>query len=129
MDGENSETRQEGQFVDPSGRSRAFTLKHPVIVDGRTYSEIHLARLTVAEVAQFLEAVSNADKRSAIAWPVYRDADGAPLPQAVLNALDDDDGFAIEQGLGDFLPLRLRALLDGATGRPDGEPTAPSSAA
>jgi hypothetical protein len=123
------QTIERDGFVDPSGRSRAFTLKYPVVVDGRTYSEIHLARLTVAEVAQFLETVSNADKRSAIAWPVYVDADGAPIPQAVLNALDDDDGFAIEQGLGDFLPLRLAALLDGATGRAPGEPTAPSSAA
>ena len=104
-------------FVDPSGRTRAFALKHPIIVDGRTYSEVRLARLTVADVAQFLEAVSSADKRSAIAWPVYR------------NALDDDDGYAIEQGLADFLPLRLRALLDGATGRSPGEPTAPSSPA
>ena len=123
------QTTERDGFVDPSGRSRAFTLKHPIIVAGRTYSEIHLARLTVAEVAAFIEAVSSVDKRSAIAWPVYRDADGAPLPQAVLNALDDDDGYAIEQGLADFLPLRLRALVDGATGRPDGEPTAPSSPA
>lgn len=128
MDGEDSGIQQDGQFVDPSGRSRAFKLKWPVNIGGRVYSEICLARLTVAEVAQFIEAVSSADKRGAIAWPVYRDADGAPLPQAVLNALDDDDGYAIEEGLRDFLPRRLRALLDGATGRPDGEPTAPSSA-
>ena len=129
MDGENSEAQQESRFLDPSGRSRAFTLRHPIIVAGRTYSEIHLARLTVSEVAAFIETVSSVDKRSAIAWPVYRDADGAPLPQAVLNALDDDDGYAIEQGLADFLPLRLRALIDGATGRPAGESTAPTSAA
>lgn len=123
------QTAERPAFVDPSGRSRAFPLKYPVTVGGRVYSEICLARLTVAEVAQFLEAVSNGDKRSAIAWPVYRDESGEPLPQAVLNALDDDDGFAVEQGLRDFLPLRLRALLDGATGRPDGEPTASSSVA
>jgi hypothetical protein len=116
-------------FVDPSGRSRAFKLKYPVTVGGRVYSEIYLARLTVGEVAQFLDAVSNGDKRSAIAWPVYRDESGEALPQAVLNALDDDDGFTVEQGLRDFLPLRLRALLDGATGQPAGEPTAPSSPA
>ena len=129
MGAENSETRQDGQFVDTSGRSRACTLKYPIIVDGRTYSEIHLKRLTVADVAQFLETVSNADKRSAVSWPVYVDADGAPLLQAVRGLLDDDDGYLIEQGLADFLPLRLRALLDGATGRPAGEATAPSSAA
>jgi hypothetical protein len=116
-------------FANPSGRSRAFPLKYPIVVGDRIYSEVHLARLTVAEVAQFLEAVSNGDKRSAIAWPVYRDENGEPIPQAVLNGLDDDDGFTVEQGLRDFLPLRLRALLDGATGRPDGEPTAPSSPA
>jgi hypothetical protein len=122
-------TTESPAFVDPSGRSRAFKLKYSVTVGGRVYTEIYLARLTVAEVAQFLEAVSNSDKRSAIAWPVYRDENGEPIPQAVLNALDDDDGFAIEKDLIDFLPLRLRALLDGATGRPDGEPTAPSSPA
>jgi hypothetical protein len=116
-------------FIDLSGRSRAFPLKYPVVVGGRLYAEIRLARLTVAEVAQFLETVSNGDNRSAIAWPVYRDENGEPIPQAVLNSLDDDDAYAAEQGLRDFLPLRLRALLDGATGRPDGEPTAPSSPA
>jgi hypothetical protein len=89
-------------FVDPSGRSRAFKLKYPVIVGGRTYSEIYLARLTVGEVAQFLDAVSNGDKRSAIAWPVYRDESGEALPQAVLNALDDDDGFTDRTGVAGF---------------------------
>ena len=121
------QTTQRDGFVDPSGRSRAFPLKYPVVVDGRTYSEVHLKRLTVAEVAQFIETVSNADKRSAIAWPTYVDADGAPLPQAVLNTLDDDDGYAIEQGLADFLPHRLQALVDGASGRQAGEVIAPSS--
>ena len=116
-------------FIDPSGRSRAFTLKHPVVVNGRAYREIRLARLTVADVAQFLEAVSAGDKRSAIAWPVYRDENGEPIPQAVLSALDDDDGFTIEQGLRDFLPRRLQALMDGAGAPPAGEPTASSSAA
>jgi hypothetical protein len=129
MDGEIKETRQESQFLDPSGRSRAFTLKHPVVVNGRAYREIRLVRLTVAEVAQFFEAVNAGEKLSVIAWPVYRDENGEPIPLAVLNALDDDDGLTIEQGLRDFLPRRLQAFMDGAGAPPAGEPTASSSAA
>ena len=120
MDEELSTANSPPAFADPAGRIRSFPLKWPVILNGRTYSEIVLARLTVKEVAEFYEKLKSAPKTDDVAWPIYRDAEGAPLPQAVLDALEDDDGFKIEMAVRDFLPARLRAALDGASAQ---EPT------
>jgi hypothetical protein len=115
-------------FVDPAARRRSFPLKYPVTYGDKVFAEVRIQRLTVAEVAAFFEGVKGGAAEGAT-LPFYRDAAGDPLPPAVFDALDDDDAFAIEQGLADFLPRRVLAMTKGAGAPPAGEPTASSSAA
>ncbi|MCW2318310.1 hypothetical protein M2322_003877, partial [Rhodoblastus acidophilus] len=59
--------------------------------------------------------------------PIYRDADGALIPDAVMDALDDDDAFELEKKVADFLPRRFRGAPDGVSGPQTGATTEPSS--
>lgn len=114
-------------FVDPLARQRTFELKYPVTIGGKVFAAVHLHRLTVAEVAAFFEGIKGGAPDGAM-LPFYRDVNGDALPQEVFDALDDDDAYAIEQGLADFLPRRLLAVMQGAGGLPAGAPIASSSA-
>jgi len=75
MEGKNSETRQDGQFVDTSGRSRASLSNTPsLVVDGRTDSEISGRRATDAEIAEYFSRV----RRGEAGVPGRRQKGNAP---------------------------------------------------
>ena len=112
------------RFVTDKPRSTVVALDWPVEVGGKTYKEVVVARLTAAEVAAFQEAASKLPEGASPEWPIYRDADGQPLPDAVLAALDDDDKFELDKALRDFLPRRFQAALENASARSTGVSTA-----
>lgn len=120
-------------FVGGRPREKRIALDWPVEFAGKTYSAVVLRRLTVAEVSAFIEDLDGS-KKQRIA--MFFDDDGAPVPPEVMDALDDDDAFAVDEASVAFLPRRFRAAPDKApeaapveTGSAPlaGEATAPSS--
>jgi hypothetical protein len=103
----------EVQFVGGPPRVKEIKLEWPLEHSGRTYASVWLKRMTAREVAAFVEQVaatakSNPDKT--IRFPVFVDETGAPIPDAVLDALDDDDATTVYEAAGPFLPRRFQAM-------------------
>ena len=109
-------------------RLKAFPLTWPVEVGGKRYDAVCLKRMTAGEVAAFQEDVATLPDGAGAQWPIYADADGAPLPPAVLAALDDDDKFELDKAVRDFLPRRFQAALASDSSRANGASTASPSA-
>lgn len=108
--------------------SRAIPLEFPKTVDGVLWNEIHLARLTAGEVRDFEERLAAGDDSTRVRLPVFRDAAGAPVPENVLDALDDDDILALEVASKDFLPRRFLGLASAASTQGPGAATPSTSA-
>ena len=96
-------------------RGRLVTLEWPVVFDGRTFEAILLKRLTAREVATFMKAVGAASPDESFAWPIFFAPDGEPLPDGLLDALDDDDRLALDKAALDFLPRRFRGAETSAS--------------
>jgi hypothetical protein len=96
---------------------------------GKLYGSISLLRLTAGEVIAFtreLEAALKNDPDAPVRFPTFKDDSGAPIPDAVLDALDDDDPVTLDEAAVDFLPRRFRAqAAQGSTSETpgDGAPT------
>lgn len=117
------------RFVGDRPRFKAIPLEWPIAYGGKEYSEIHLVRLTAKDVADYIDSFKDRDPNEAVVLPIFRDADGADIPPAVLDALDEGDRFEIDQAAVDFLPRRFRAIQESGSGPADGDNTAPSSSA
>jgi hypothetical protein len=112
------------KFISGKPRFRVVTLEEPLEYDGREYREIHLVKLTAKEVADWLETLA-AD--GSAKFPIFRDAEGARIPDAVLDGLDADDREEVDKAAMDFLPRRFRGVMTSASGPADGEATGPTS--
>lgn len=97
------------RIVGGGARDRAVALAWPVAHGAATIDAIHVRRLTVKEVADYIEALRASPPEAVVRFPMYCDAAGAPIPPEVLDALDDDDMLALEEAARDFLPRRFRA--------------------
>jgi hypothetical protein len=102
------------QFVDAAARRKTIDLDYPVTYEGRTYTRIHLQRLTAQEVADWFESVAGKEGGK-IRFPLFRDDDGAHIPDAVLDGLDTDDRDVIDKATIDFLPRRFRGVMASAS--------------
>lgn len=109
-------------------RFKSVPLQWPIEYAGKTYTEVQIVRLTAKEVADWVEGIKGREKEE-VRIPIFRDADGLPIPDAVLDGLDDDDRLALDEAALDFLPRRFRAAPASASGPADGAITAPSSPA
>lgn len=110
-------------FATPSARETLVELTYPVESGGRLIDRVMIRRLTVAQVVNFmveLKALQKVDPEATARWPMYYDINGDVMPDAVIDALDDDDGSKIEEIIADFLPRRFRAS-------PTAQDTAPAS--
>ncbi|HWW46535.1 MAG TPA: phage tail assembly protein [Xanthobacteraceae bacterium] len=99
------------QFVDAARRIKVEVLDYPVTYAGKTYDRIEIRRLTAAEVAATVEEIrkqAEEDPNGNLHFPMYFDVDGQPVPQALLDGLDDDDASRIQATVNDFLPRRFR---------------------
>ena len=100
------------KFVDDARRHRIVELDFPLISGDRTYEKIMVRRLTVQEVKEFQERARAASGAAGeLNWPMFFDEAGAPIPDEVMNALDDDDAFQVDALVDDFLPRRFREKL------------------
>ncbi len=95
-------------FIDAAKIFKTIELEYPFFLNGVTYREIRLTRLTAAEVVAFQESIKALPPDASVDWPIYRDAEGAPLPAGVLDALMDDDRLEVDKATRDFLPRRFR---------------------
>lgn len=96
-------------FISKSPRFTSIDLQWPIAYRGKEYHSIRLVRLTVAEVAAFQESITDLAPNAKVRWPIYRDERMETIPDAVLDALDDDDSFRLEEIVRDFLPRRFQA--------------------
>jgi hypothetical protein len=108
-------------------REKRITLEWPLEYDGKVYDAITLRRLTVTEVSAFVETLKGDAK---FRLPIFHDDTGAPVPEAVMDSLDDDDAEALDRAMLDFLPRRFRAPPEAQkteSAPSTGEAAAPSS--
>ena len=112
------------RFVSERPRAKRVPLEWPVEFGGRTYAALSIARLTAGEVAAFQKSIAALPADAPVVFPVYRDADGGPLPDGLLDALDADDRDALDKAALDFLPRRFRGAEASASAPASGEPTA-----
>ena len=118
------------QFLSDRPRSKTIDLSWPISFDGRVYQAITLIRLTAGDVSKFqdeLEALLRDNPDAALRFPIFRDETGAPIPAAVLDALDDDDRFELDRAAADFLPRRFRGIAEPSSGPDAGGNIAPTS--
>ena len=90
-------------------RAATIPLEYPLDVDGKPLDAIVVRRLSAQAVADFLEVIGNAPDTKLLRFPMFYDVDGNKLPDAVIDALDDDDAVALTKATAGFLPRRFRA--------------------
>jgi len=88
------------RFDNEAERFEDVPLDWPVTVDGIRYDKITVRRMTVGALGDFLTSMRADDGRAR--FPMYS------VPDAVLDALDADDGDKIEAVVQRFLPRRFR---------------------
>lgn len=118
------------RFLSDRPRARTIDLLWPISFEGREFQSITLTRLTAGDVAKFQEEIEQLLKNNpdaALRFPIFRDANNAPIPDAVLDALDDDDRFELDRAAADFLPRRFRGIAEPSSGPVAGGNTAPTS--
>lgn len=124
-----SEEKAVATFVGGKSRAKTVALDWPVEFGGKEYREVHVSRLTVKEVADFIDGLDDDAGVTMARLPMFRDAAGDLIPDAVLSALDDDDKFALDEAARDFLPRRFRAAPEETSPPAAGAPIGPSSSA
>jgi hypothetical protein len=120
------------KFINGATRAKSIPLVAPLAYAGKEYRTITLVRLTAGEVARFLKEIETASKddpNASIRFPIFRDDAGSPVPDIVLDALDDDDKFALDEAATDFLPRRFRGATEPDSARSNGGNIALTSAA
>lgn len=124
-------TSQSPRYVSDKPRHATITLDWPIEFEGTTYTEIGLRRLTAGEVAAFMDAARakvEADPDANPRAPIFVDANGEPIPDALFDALDDDDGFKLDEAAQGFLPRRFQGAPRVSDSTPtDGSDTEPTS--
>jgi hypothetical protein len=96
-------TKPKVKFLDPVGRSEFVPLTYPVEYDGKIWDKIEVRRITTGELSAFMEAPEGTVPPNVCA------------PKAVIDALDAEDGFAVEAVTERFFPRRLLASMASVT--------------
>ena len=118
------------QFLSDRPRLKTIDLQWPVSYLGREYRSVTLKRLTARDVARFqdeLDALLKNNPDASLRFPMFSDEAGQPIPDAVLDALDDDDRFELDRAAADFLPRRFRGIAEPSSGPDAGGNTGPTS--
>ena len=119
------------QFIGGKARHAVISLDYPIEFAGKPYNAIVVRRLTVREVAAYVDTIAEMAKTSPDARvrpPVFADERGEPLPDGLFDALDDDDALRLDEAAEDFLPRRWRDQSAGRSSSPtDGDASGPTS--
>jgi hypothetical protein len=104
-------------IVSDRPRAKTIPLEWPVEYAGKLYGVITLMRLTAGDVIKFsreLEAALKNGPDAPVRFPIFKDDNGAQIPDAVLDALDDDDRVTLDEAAVDFLPRLSRCTKLGS---------------
>ncbi|MCJ2051253.1 hypothetical protein [Methylobacterium sp. J-070] len=108
-------------FIGSRVRSRTVALEWPLSYGGQAYEAIVVARPTTGQLAEYFDRLmAQREASAALRFPVFFDVAGAPIPDALMDALDPDDTDKVMEVVSDFLPSRLRRLQ-----APQPEPSPP----
>lgn len=93
-------------------RTDVRPLAWPLDFEGKFYERIVVKRPSTREVGDYYDRLRQlpAGDTKGLRFPIFYHEDGTPVPDAVLDALDDDDADTLEADIADFLPRRLRVL-------------------
>lgn len=116
------------QFLTDKPRVAAVTLDWPLAVDDVEYRVIYVKRMTTREVSAFVEFLRSAPDGAAVRFPIFIDANGASIPDAIWDALDSDDTERLNEVATGFLPARFRGATAPSSAPPAGATTGASSA-
>ncbi|WEK50303.1 MAG: phage tail assembly protein [Candidatus Kaistia colombiensis] len=94
-------TKPIAAFDNEAARFEDVILDWPVTIDGVRYDRITVHRMTVGQIANFLETASKGGA-ARVRFPMFSVSD------AVLDALDADDGDKIDEVTQRFLPRRFQ---------------------
>ncbi|MCJ2018621.1 hypothetical protein MKK84_14440 [Methylobacterium sp. E-065] len=98
-------------FIGSRVRSRTVTLEWPLSYGGKAYEAIVVGRPTTGQLAEYFDRLmAQGEASAALRFPVFFDETGAPIPDALMDALDPDDTDKVMEVVSDFLPVRLRRL-------------------
>lgn len=115
MSGEEQKDVPVARIVSTRERERKIPLEFEVEYDGKIYTEITLRRATGKEMEDYMEVL--ASSKGSVLPPMI------DCPMAVYEAMDDDDRYAIDQAMRDFMPRRLRATAESVLAPQSGEAT------
>lgn len=109
------------QFVGDRPRSEVVNLAWPLEYDGMVYRAVQVSRLSVGQIERFFATFADlnaTDPEAAkrLRFPMFS------VPDAVMDALDDDDAVRVQEVAQDFLPRRFREAT-GASAPDNGEPS------
>lgn len=102
-----SKDQNQYAFVNEEGRTGFVDLDYPMMVDGEVLERVNIARLRGAQVKELqakIDADDGLDTRSIL--DLFCDQ-----PIEVIEALDEDDYYAVIEKVTDFLPKTLREAL------------------
>ncbi len=119
--------KKPARIVSDKPRHKTIPLEWPVEFDGKVYSEINIARLTVGQIAEFSKSLETAAEDDTTMLPMYFDNEMKSVPKEVFEAMDADDKDAIDIEALSFLPQRFRGLTEPSTTSGTGDTTAPTS--
>lgn len=101
----NAAAKQAVTFDNEAARFEDVILDWPVTVDGVRYDRITVHRMSVGALGDFLTSMRADDGRAR--FPMFN------VSEAVLDALDAEDGDKIEEVVQRFLPRRFRVAQTG----------------
>lgn len=98
-------TKAKVTFMPVVGKSRSeiVPLNWPVEVDGKVWTEIEIRRITTSELDAYLKTTDDTPPPNILA------------PKNVLDALDAEDGFKIEEVSSRFFPRRSSSEVGGVS--------------
>ena len=91
----------------------SYALAYPFALDGLEVRIVTVKRMSAREVELFIETMRGDASGRPVRWPMYL-VDGAPLPDAAWDVMDDDDRFALGEIGADFF-ARAVPRADGRT--------------
>lgn len=97
------------EFANTASRILSVPLEWPLLIDGESLEAIIVRRLTGREVGELQELMGQESFSDEVMMEFFTDQ-----PQAVIEALDQDDFQSVKAKVLDFLPKRVRDAMEAA---------------
>ena len=115
------------RFLTAKPRQTIIPLDWPIALGDVEYRSVTVRRMSTADVGAFMDRMRDAPDGTVVRFPIFDDERGAPVPDAVWDALDSDDSDKLNKAAADFLPARFRATPTSESSTPPTGDTSASS--